>query len=126
LHVGAESAARNGNPARGDGRYEGVEQPGADFGWRSAREARAQASAGVGRQRELRHQEQSAADVSNGPIHFPRGICKHAIRTEAGGELGNLGGAVTALDSDQHDETEADIGHFPAFDLHFCACDTLN
>jgi hypothetical protein len=75
-----------GTPAARNRGYERVEQARARLGRRGAREARSKPAARIRGQRELRNEQQRAADVAHGPIHLAGRIGKHAIGYEARSE----------------------------------------
>jgi hypothetical protein len=84
---------------RGHGADERFEQARAGLGRRSAGEARPKARTRIRGQRELRHEQQRAADIAHGPVHLAGRIGKHSVGDEAGGELLGLLLPVVALDS---------------------------
>jgi hypothetical protein len=75
---------------------------------RGAREARAQSAIGIGRQGELRHGEELAADVLQGQVHLALPVGKDAVSEHTLGEAHGFGSTVAALDADQREDALAD------------------
>jgi hypothetical protein len=88
---------------------ESVEQGPADFGRRSAREARTQAAARIGCQRELGDQQQRSPDIADRPIHLSGGVGEDAVRQEPLGEPHSLAIAIATLDTDQNEHPKTNF-----------------
>src|SRR5258706_16259541 len=93
---------------------------------RGAGKAGTQPAIGIGRERELRHREQLAADVLEREIHLALAVGKDAVGEHALGEALRLHLAVAALDADQRKDAFADGGDFGAVDAHGSRADALD
>src|SRR5258708_12670054 len=80
----------------------------------------------MGRERELRHCGQRAADLLEREIHLALPVGKDAVGEHALGEALRLHLAVAALDADQRKDSLADGGDFGAVDAHGSRADALD
>jgi len=79
LHVGAKHTARDLSVVRPCFFDRELEQTARQIWRRSSREAGPRARVGIGRQRELRHQQQPTLDIGQAPIHASRTVIEDAV-----------------------------------------------
>src|SRR5690606_16176914 len=79
-------------------------------------EARTQPGAGVGGQRELAHQQQTASGVGQRQVHPPLPVGEDPVADQAPGHLLHLGRSVARLDPHQGEQSGTDGAHGFAVD----------
>jgi len=120
LHVSAETAARD-RSVQGLGALQQIAEQAFTLGRRCGRgKARTHALLGIGRKGELRDQEQTTADIGQAQIHLTFPIRKYAVAQEPLQEPIGLGFAVTAFDSNEHQEPGGDSADGDTLDLDPC------
>src|SRR5690606_4258790 len=89
-------------------------------------EARPQAARSIGRERELRHEQQAAARVTNRQIHASGGIGENAVTDQPLREPLGFVCAVGLLHADEHEQSRADLADDLALDRDARLRDSLD
>src|SRR5690606_36450593 len=92
---------------------------------RRGRETGSRPLAGVGCERELRHEQEATADVGDAQVHPPRVVRKYSVFDQPLGETFRLGLAVASLDTDEDQEAAPDARDDLAVNGHGCTADAL-
>src|SRR5215472_7086234 len=91
-----------------------------------AREPRARSLLRVGREGELRHQEQPARHLAQGEIHAPLAVREDAVGEQPLEETLGFALRVIASDGDEGEQSARDSADHGAVDAHFGTLDTLD
>jgi len=115
--MGAELARFNPRVLRACQRQQFGEALSAERRRRRGAEARAQAAAGIGGQRELRHQQQAAAGVLERQVHAPFAVAEHAVAQQLLQQPLDLRRAVIGLNADQGQQAGLDAAGAAVVDI---------
>jgi len=111
LHVGAEFARGDLAVARTRERQQAVEHRTRRFGRGGGAETRPRALVGVRGERELRNQQQAAADVGHRQVHAPGVVAEDPVGEHAREQALGMRRCVAALDADERENSAADLAH---------------
>ena len=91
----------------------------------SVREARAVALAAVTVERELRHDEQAAANIRERAVHFVVFVREYTHFNRFIGQINRIVHGITVCDAEQDKEALSDLSVNPAVDRHRRVGDSL-
>lgn len=95
------------------------------LGGRSGLESGAIAFRCIGRERELRDNQQISADLAHIKVHFPLIVRKYAIREHAIDEAIGTGNGIAGFDTDEGHDTATDGADRAAIDVDSRFCNAL-
>jgi hypothetical protein len=125
LHVGAKFASGDDRVLLPGQLHKQVEQLSTQVRRCGRAEAGAVAAPSIGRQRELRHQQQPAALLAEVEIHFPVAIRKHPVCQQSFQQSLSLSRCVTLFNTQQHQQAGANPANFGTGNGDMGMCDTL-
>jgi len=93
--------------------------------WRGRRETGARAPARIGRQRELRHQQQPATIFTQAAVHASVRVGEDAIAQQTFNQTAYIGLSIVGTYTHEYQQAGTDSGDTFAVDVHRCGAHSL-